>query len=367
LVQARIRVLRADIQATQDGNFGRALEVCEGAAALLEAEGDLEGAAEVWLSAGRLRFWGGHAQAAEQALQRAAAAARRSGNHRAEQESRTWLAATLWDLPIPFDVVVGRTERLLAAASGDPWDEAAILAPLAMAYGYAGRFAEARVSVVKLFGPTDRLQKAKPGPVQVITLTRAANRRAQAIFAASGAKLDRARCIYLAGTIELIAGDPAAAEQILREGYEAVRAMGERVIRSRLVTLLAEAAYAQGRFDQALQLTEEGEALAGAGDVDAPARWRATRAKLLARDGQFDAAARLASEAVALVPGTEPHALRAEFLVAQAEVHRLAGALDQAEASLRQALQVYEDQRMVPLAAQARALLASLTRQAAAH
>ena len=53
----------------------------------------------------------------------------------------------------------------------------------------------------------------------------------------------------------------------------------------------------------------------------------------------------------------------AEFLVAQAEVHRLAGALDQAEASLRQALQFYEDRRMVPLAARARTLLASLAMQ----
>jgi predicted negative regulator of RcsB-dependent stress response len=53
----------------------------------------------------------------------------------------------------------------------------------------------------------------------------------------------------------------------------------------------------------------------------------------------------------------------AEFVVAQAEVHRLAGALDQAEATLRQALQFYEDRRMVPLAAQARALLASLAAQ----
>jgi hypothetical protein len=44
-------------------------------------------------------------------------------------------------------------------------------------------------------------------------------------------------------------------------------------------------------------------------------------------------------------------------------VHRLAGALDQAEATLRQALQFYEDRRMVPLAAQARALLASLATQ----
>ena len=49
--------------------------------------------------------------------------------------------------------------------------------------------------------------------------------------------------------------------------------------------------------------------------------------------------------------------------MAQAEVHRLAGALDQAEASLRQALQFYEDRRIVPLAAQARTLLASLATQ----
>ena len=147
---------------TQDGNFARAIEACEEAAALLESEGDLEGLAEAWLSAGKLRFFGGDTRAAEQALQRAAACARQSGNHRAEQEARTWLAATLWDLPIPFDVAVGRAERLLEAAAGDPWDEAAILGPLALTYGYAGRFADAR----------------------------AAYRRAQAVFTASGAKLD---------------------------------------------------------------------------------------------------------------------------------------------------------------------------------
>ena len=54
-------------------------------------------------------------------------------------------------------------------------------------------------------------------------------------------------------------------------------------------SMLAEAVYAQGRFGQALRLTEEAEALAGAGDVDAQAHWRATRAKLLARRGQFGA------------------------------------------------------------------------------
>ena len=330
-VRARIRALQADIQAQQDGNFAEAIEACEEAAALLESEGDLEGLAEALMSAGRLRFLGGDTRAAEQVLQRAVACAQQSGNHRAEQEARTGLAAVLWDLPIPFDLAVSRTERLLEAAAGDPWDEAAILWLLSLTYSYAGRFADAR----------------------------AAYRRAQAVFTASGAKLNGAMCAHQAGRIELMAGDPAAAEQILREGYEALRAMGDRGYRSNVATLLAEAVYAQGRFDQALRLTEEAEALAGPGDYDAQARWRATRAKLLARRGQFNVAARLAEEAVTLVPATSDAPERAEFLVAQAEVARLAGALDRAEAGLRRALQFYQDRRMTALAERTRALLAS--------
>jgi predicted ATPase/DNA-binding SARP family transcriptional activator len=334
-IQARIRALQADIQAQQDGNFGEAIQVCEAAAALLKSDGDPEGAAEALVSAGRLRFVGGDTVAAQQVLQQAAACAQQSGNHRAEQESRTWLAAILWDLPIPFDVAVSRAERLLEAAAGDPWDEAAILEPLSLTYGHAGRFADAR----------------------------AASRQAQAVFTASGAKLDWALCAQAAGRIELMAGDPATAEQILREGYEALCAMGERGDRATIVTLLAEAVYAQGRFGEALRLTAEGEAFAGADDFDAQGRWRATRAKLLARRGQFSAAARLAEDAVALVPATCDAPERAEFLVAQAEVARLAGALDQAEAGLRRALQFYEERRMVALAERTRVLLASLTAQ----
>jgi len=298
----------------------------------------LEGLAEALVLAGKVRFWAGDTLAS-QALERATACARRSGNHPAEQEGRAWLAATLWDLPIPADAAVGRAERLLEAATGDPWDEAAILEPLSLLYGYAGRLAEAR----------------------------AAYRRVQAVFTASGAKLDGARCAQCAGRIELMAGDPAAAERALREGYEALRARGERGFRATLVTLLAEAVYAQGRFDVALRLTEEAEAFAGAGDFDAQGRWRATRAKLLARRGQFRAAVRLAEEAVALVPAMCEAPERAEFLVAQAEVSRLAGAPGQAEAVLRRALQFYQDRRMLAHADRTRGLLTSLTRQTAPH
>jgi predicted ATPase/DNA-binding SARP family transcriptional activator len=333
--QARIAVLQADIEAEQSGHYRQALDTCAAAAPVLESADDLEGLAEAWLLVGKVHLWGVDVRAAEEALERAAAYARQSGNRHVAREARRWLAVDLLGLPIPADVAVGRVERLLDAAAGDPWDEAAILPELAWHYGHAGRFADAR----------------------------AACRRAQSILTASGAELDGAIAAMEAGRVELIAGDPAAAESALRPANEALRAMGEAGYRASVVGLLAEAAYAQGRFGQALRLTEEAEALAGADDFEAQGRWRATRAKLLARRGQFPAAARLADEAVTMAAAMHDSPEWAEFLVAQAEVHRLAGALDQAEASLRRALQFYEDRRIVPLAAQARILLASLATQ----
>ena len=166
-----------------------------------------------------------------------------------------------------------------------------------------------------------------------------------------------------AGMTELIAGDFGAAEQILRHGVETLHAMGERGYRSTAVAFLAEALYAQGRLDEAQRLTEDAEALAGAGDVFSQAQWRATRAKLLARRGESGAAVRLADEALAQIPATSFDPLLGEVLTAKAEVLRLAGAPGDAETSLRRALQLFEDRRMTPLAERVRALLASLAEQ----
>ena len=123
---------------------------------------------------------------------------------------------------------------------------------------------------------------------------------------------------------------------------------------------LAEAKYALGRFGEAHQLTEEAEALAAADDLDAQARWRATRAKVLAQRGQFTTARQLAGEAEALIAPTTWAELQAEILVAKAEVSKLAGAPAEAAASLRTALRIYQDRRAVALADQTRAALASL-------
>jgi predicted ATPase len=337
--QARIRVLQAEINAVQDGAWAEALQACRAAVPVLEADGDLEGLADAWLMISKPRFWTGRDPVrTDQALERATHFARQSASHRAERETTLMLMYNLVVRPIPADEAVSRAESLLQAASGDSWAEAAILGPLSLLYSYVDRFADARAALA----------------------------RSRSILAQSGARIDWARLSIQGGLIELIAGDPAAAEQIMTPGYDALRAMGERGWRASVATLLAEAVYAQGRLDQALRLTEEAEECAGPDDFDAQARWRAIRAKVLARRGQYRVAARLAEEAVALVPVAYGDSELAEFLVAQSEVSRLAGALEQAEASLRRALRIYESRRMAPLAGQTRALLARLTGEASA-
>ncbi len=331
-IQARITVLLAEIHAVQGEPIEEELARCKAAAALLEAEGDLAGLAGAWLAVGVLRVLLGDAPADAQDLERAVACARQSGNHHAESEATGWLLVSFHALPIPAEAAIGRAEQLLKEVTGDSWAEAAILQPLSLLYGFAGRFADARAAIA----------------------------RSQAIFTRSGSALNWSVCAMLAGHIELVAGDPAAAERVLTDGRQALRQSEASGYLTGIVALLAEAVYAQGRLGEAWQLTEQAKAAAGISDQDVQARWRATRAKVLARQGQFAVARQLAGEAVALAAATSRASMLAEMLMASAEVSRLAGAREEAEASLRQALRICQDRGAIPLATRARAALASL-------
>jgi tetratricopeptide (TPR) repeat protein len=327
--RARMGVLLAEIHNLQGRPFSEVMEECKAATAVLDSEGDLEGLAEAWLLVGKLRFFRGEAPADQQAVERALTYARQSGSRRAQIYATTWLVATLATLHVPADTAVARAEQLREEVSGDPLAEAAILDPLAVLYAYVGRFADARAAIA----------------------------RQRSVFASFGATPHLAEGAFAGGEVELAAGNPAAAERHLREAYETFRAIGERGTLSTTMGMLAEAVYLQGRFNDAQQLTEEAESLALGDDVDGQARWRATRAKVLARRGQFAAARRLADDAITLVSETSYKVLRAQVLRAKAEVDGLAGARDQAEASLRAALRIYQDGHAVSLADQAKSAL----------
>jgi tetratricopeptide (TPR) repeat protein len=333
-LQARIRVLIADIHNLQGGGAAEALEECEAAIGVLESEDDQSGLAEAWLVIGRLRYDRAEWPADQEALERALAYARQSGNHRAQIQASNWLAASLCELPIPADAAVARVEQLLQAATGEPWAEAYLLLALSTLYAYTGRSNDARAGLA----------------------------RSRSILSDFGANLALGYWAIPAGLIELAAGDAVAAERYLRQGYEALRAItGERGASGYLAALLGEALCALGRVDEAQQMTEEAQATAAPDDIDPHAQWRATRAKLLARRGEFSAARRLVDEAQALLPPASRSVPKAETLVAEAEVNRLAGAPDQAAVCLRAALRIYEDRRATSLAEKVRAALATLT------
>jgi predicted ATPase/DNA-binding SARP family transcriptional activator len=331
-VRARIQVQLPELRSMLGKSGPEALSESEAAAAVLDAEDDLEGLAEAWFAIGSERADLGDESAATEAFECAITNAEESGNQFIKLLAASSLVAGFHSLPVPADVAIGRAERYLEIVSGDPWAEAAILQPLAQLYGYAGRFADARAAVA----------------------------RAQSAQTRCGAKIDSAMSAGRAGLIEMIAGDLTVAETKLKQGCDALRATGQRGYLSSLLPRLAEVEYALGRTGEAQRLTEEAEALAEADDLDAQARWRATRAKVLARRGQFTAASQLAGEAEALIAPTTWADLQAEILIAKAEISKFAGAPAEAAASLREALRFYEDRRVVPLADQTRAALASL-------
>jgi len=330
MVQARIRVLRADIRNLQGLGNAETLAECQAAAAVLESGGDLDGLAEALTSVGKLRFWLGDALAGGKILERAIGCARRSGNHRAQMRASHWLAVTFHVLPIRADTAVVRTEGLLGDASGDAWAEADLLKPLCVLYAVVGRADDARAAID----------------------------RSQSIF---GARLALAEGAIPAALVSLIIADPAAAERYARKGYQAFRAMGDRGgLAADLAVLLAEALYDQGRFDEAQQMIDE--ANAGPSPAAVNASWL-TQAKLLARRGQFAAARRLVDQGQALLSPTSAPLAQTRVLEAKAEVERLAGARGRAAASLRAALQIYQDRQATTLARRATAALASLTAQ----
>ena len=185
-------------------------------------------------------------------LERAIAFARASGNHRAELDAIAWLIPTYLNGPMPLDTAISRAEQFLDQASADPWAKAELLQVLAWLYAQAGRIADARTAIS----------------------------RAQAAHTRTGAKINAAVAAEIAGYIEMIAGDAAVAEQQLKQACEALRAAELAWDLPTVLPSLAEAVYAQGRLDEAEQLTEEAQALAGPGGRPGP---RITIGSLLSR------------------------------------------------------------------------------------
>jgi ATP/maltotriose-dependent transcriptional regulator MalT len=162
------------------------------------------------------------------------------------------------------------------------------------------------------------------------------------------------------GWIENLAGDPAAAERVQREGYAALEALGESGYRSTLAGELAQSIYAQGRYEEAERFAGISKEAAASDDVTSQSLWRGVRAKVLAQRGELAEAERLARKGLAMIEKTECVLIHSLALLDLAEVLRLAGDTSEAAELAERALTLYEKKGIVVMAEKTRALLADL-------
>jgi class 3 adenylate cyclase/tetratricopeptide (TPR) repeat protein len=277
--------------------------------ATLERLGDHQGLARGWRLLGLDSYLRCHVGAAEEEFQRAIEHARIAGDERMEAGlAYVWVQAAFWG-PAPVADGIARCEEIGRRAEGSYRVEMAALHTLAGLHAMQGRFQEAR-----RLGDASVAIARKLGP----------NR-----FAAI--------CGQFLGQTELLAGDPAAAEQWLRWGYGILERMGERGLRSEVAANLARALCAQGRDDEALHFAEQSGELAFRDDLYAQVERRGSLATVLARRGRQQQAERLAAEAVAAARRSDMLTMQANALLDHAGVLRLGGAAERAAPLLREA------------------------------
>jgi len=298
-----------------EGGAAAARETVERAIPVFQALGDEGGLAVGGRLLGIVQVMWGKFGEAEGIMEQAAMHARRAGDRREELESLSWLPLIVWGGPTPPEEGIARCQEILEQAGGDRRIGATVLFIQALYDAMLGRFVEAR----------DRLARSREILEDLGLQVWMVGPFAQTC-----------------GRVELLAGDPAAAEAALQPACERLEQMGEYAWLPTGAGLLVQALYAQRRYDEAESVSVLSEQAAASDDVYSQVLWRAGRAKASARRGRMEDAERLGREAVALAETTDFLQLHGEALSDLAEVLALAGRTDEALDLLRQAITVFE-------------------------
>jgi len=160
--------------------------------------------------------------------------------------------------------------------------------------------------------------------------------------------------------LELLAGNARAAEQTSRDCCATFEQVNDQSGLSTQAAELAEALYAQARYDEADGWAGVAEQRAPGDDLIAQFSWRRVRAKLLAREGSVNRAEELALDAAQLSSRTDALSERGNTLLDLAEVLCLANRSAEASPRVEEALAFFERKGNVVSAGAARSMLDEL-------
>jgi tetratricopeptide (TPR) repeat protein len=305
-----------------------ALSLCEELVAELAKLGDDQSVAAGSFLLGRLQIWFGDSSRAAEAFSRALESARRAGDVALAVNSLEWLALdALWGrMPVP--AAIARCEEIKQQGQAEFGRElTSVDCAQGLLLAMVGRIEEGRELIAQ----------------------------ARALQAERGYRLEWGGTSLVAGDAERIAGNPEAAEQALREGYQALEALDEVGYLSSVAAHLALALVAQGREEDALEVTAFVERIAAPDDFEPQAYWRAARATALARRGEPERAEQLAREAIELVKDTSWLHVQADAQTALAEALHAADRIEAARSALDQAIACWEEKGNVVWAEQLKA------------
>ncbi len=335
-LEALARVQRAYLTTAHGGDMGAALREGERAVTELAAGGDEAALGRAETLLGTLQFWLGDSSTAETSLRRALEHARGGGRPRDEVETLTWLLVVAHVGPMPVHEGLRFCETLLEETQGARSSlEAQALLSAGVLYAMRGDVDLARSSV------TDAL----------------------AINLELGNRVTWGAQSGEAAKVELLAGNPAAAERVVRAGYESLARLGEKGYLSGITPRFARAIYLQGRYEEAEHYTRISEEAAASDDFASQSDWRAVRALVHAARGRLDEAERLARESVAIIERTDYLDQHADALIGLAEILDRTDRGDSAATTMREALELYEQKGNVVSAERARASIEGIERK----
>jgi DNA-binding SARP family transcriptional activator len=256
----------------------------------------------------------GRGREAVTAAERALAHASASGVHREHARAQWGVAGALLLGPAPLPKAIARCEELLADAPESLVGTVGATWVLGVLRAMNGELAPARELVQR----TQIILAGIAHPRPLITIAHAT------------------------GLIEVLGGNPARAEGAYRDGIEIAREIGDRRSITALGLALVEALCLLGRAEKAAEQLQSVPRPAEDGSIEASARWRLARARVLALQGELAEAESHARDATALVASTDLLNLRGDVMLVLADVLGEEARSVESAAALGEAVRLYE-------------------------
>jgi tetratricopeptide (TPR) repeat protein len=295
--QLYVRLARSDSLAMNVHDVEAGERVAREAIAEFERLGDALGLSRAWE---RLRLVYSYACRGVDALdaaERAVAHARDAGAQEDVLRLLPMLAAQHYWGPTPAERALPELEAILAELGSHPSGRGNLLWMIGGLHAMLGRFDAARGSY----------------------------REAHALNVDLGRTIRDAGMSQVGGAIELLAGDPVAAEAELRRGLAVLEQAGETEFRSSVAAWLGRALLARGRISDAVATGATALELADAGDAMTAIVAHSMLAEAHARRGDAAASDRHAERARATIEAVDEPIARADAL---ADLGVAAAALD---------------------------------------